>query len=175
MTGTWVALLRGVNVGGHRRVPMAELRALLQDLGHDDVRTHLQSGNAVFRSPRTDPDALAAELHAGLVARLGVDAAVLVVSADDLAAAVAANPWPDRVDRPKQLHLCVLSGAPPDVDGLDRWAPDEVAVVGRAAYLWYVEGAGRSRLTLDALERRLGVTGTARNWTTATALVDLAR
>ena len=170
---TYAALLRGVNVGGHRRVPMGGLRELLTSLGLADVQTYLQSGNAVFRSEQTDEDDLAAAIRAALLHALGVDAAVLVRSAAELAAVVAGSPWPDRAAEPKRLHAAYLSSLPPAVPDTSRFAPDEVRVVGRAAYLWYADGAGRSKLTLDALERHLRVTGTARNWTTATALARM--
>lgn len=167
---TYVALLRGVNVGGHRRVPMAALRDLLVGLGHSDVTTYLQSGNAVFGSTDRDTDRLAEGIRDAVLSSFGVDAAVLVRSAAELAEVVAANTWPDRAAEPTKLHVAYLSSVPVDAPDLSRFAPDEVCVVGRAAYLWYADGSGRSKLTLDVLERALRVTGTARNWTTATEL-----
>lgn len=172
---TYVALLRGVNVGGHRRVPMAALRALLEALRHTDVTTYLQSGNAVFRSDEPDTEQLGEQIAAAVREQLAVDAAVLVRSAAELAVVVAANPWPHRAAEPTKLHVAYLSAVPAVVGDVSRFAPDEVAVVGRAAYLWYAQGAGRSRLDLHAVERALGVTATARNWTTATRLAELTR
>ena len=172
---TYVALLRGVNVGGHRRVPMAELRALLESLDHTHVTTYLQSGNAVFRSARGDEQVLGREISDEVLRRLGVATAVLVRPGAELAAVAAANPWPEREQDPKRLHVAYLTSVPESAGHLSRFAPDEVRVVERAAYLWYADGAGRSRLTLDALERALGVTATARNWTTATTLARMAQ
>ncbi len=87
---------------------------------------------------------------------------------------VTANPWPDRAAEPKKLHVAYLASVPADVPDLSRFTPDDVCVVGRAAYLWYADGSARSKLSLDALERALGVSATARNWTTVNALASLA-
>ena len=170
---TYAALLRGVNVGGHRRVPMAVLRDVLAALGHTGVTTYLQSGNAVFRSDEPDADVLAAAIRTAVRDALDVDVPVLVRAGAELAQVVAGNPWPDRAAEPKKLHVACLSAVPADAPDLSRFAPDEVRVVGRAAYLWYADRSGRSKLTLDVLERALGVTGTARNWTTVTALARM--
>lgn len=170
---TYAALLRGVNVGGHRRVPMSGLREVLGSLDLTGVTTYLQSGNAVFGSDEPDADVLSEAIRTAVRDSLGVDVPVLVRAAAELAQVVAANPWPERAAEPKKLHVGYLSSVPGDVPDLSRFPPDEVRVVDRAAYLWYADGSGRSRLTLDALERALAVTGTARNWTTATALARM--
>src|SRR5579875_1879055 len=100
---THVALLRGVNVGGNNKVPMAELRKLAVELGHGDVATYIQSGNLVFSTARTDADGLAAQLEREIAARLGVTTTVVVVSRAELAQVVADNPYPHEQD-PKHLH-----------------------------------------------------------------------
>ena len=164
-----VALLRGVNVGGHRRVPMAQLRTLLGELGYTDVATYLQSGNAVFTT-QEDPEAVARAVHEAILTGMDVDATVLVRTAAELADVVAGNPWPERAAWPKQLHAVFLTAEPAAVPDVSRFAPDEAEVRGRVAYVWYAEGAGRSKLTLPLP----GVEAPARNWTTVLALAEMS-
>ena len=167
---TYAALLRGVNVGGHRRVPMGELRALLTSLGLADVQTYLQSGNAVFRSEQADADVLAAQIAEAIRDGLGVDTTVMVRSAAELVDVVDGNPWPERTTEPKLLHVLFLTAAPSSPPDVSRFAPEEALFRGRVGYLWYALGAGRSKLVL----KLPGIEATARNWTTVVALRELA-
>jgi uncharacterized protein (DUF1697 family) len=175
---TYVALLRGINVGGKAIVPMAELRSLLSSLGHADVVTYIQSGNAVFGSRRT-ADEVAAELEERIEQVFGVRTPVLLRTPPELAGVVARNPFLEPGADLSKLHVVFLESAPEPaaVAGLepDRSPPDELAVLGREVYLRLPSGAGRTKLTLDWLERRLGTRGTARNWRTVTKLVEIAR
>ena len=166
---TYAALLRGVNVGGHRRVPMGELRALLTSLGLADVQTYLQSGNAVFRSEQADADVLAAQIAEAIRDGLGVATTVMVRSAAELVDVVDGNPWPDRAAEPKLLHVLFLTAAPSSPPDVSRFAPEEALIRGRVGYLWYALGAGRSKLVLTLP----GIEATARNWTTVTALARM--
>src|SRR5947209_5445861 len=104
-----VALLRGVNVGGKNRVPMADLRELTEALGHTAVATYVNSGNVVFATPRTGTGALAAEFEAALEARLGLRIPVVVLTRAELAAVAAGNPFGEP-DDPKQLHAVLCQG-----------------------------------------------------------------
>ena len=165
----WVALLRGVNVGGHRRVPMADLRRGLADAGLADVQTYLQSGNAVFTGGPDDEDEVAALVRKVVAATCDVDCDVVVRTGAELADVVARNPWPERAASPKLLNVLFLSSAvEPRVQRIGE--NEEVAADGREVWVWYGDGAGRSKLTLAAS----GVVVTARNWTTVTALAELA-
>jgi uncharacterized protein (DUF1697 family) len=183
-----VALLRGINVGGKNRVAMADLREVVADLGHADVSTYIQSGNVLFSPDPGDADtsALAAAMAAAITDRLGVSAPVVVLSRDELAAAIAANPFPAEPD-PRRVHAVLLSGAPAaeaagKIDAaLERstakGARDELAIVGRTLYLHTPDGFGNSELAAAVLRivtsPRAGVTGTARNWVTMLKLLDL--
>ena len=166
----YVALLRGVNVGSHQRVPMAELRAALTGLGLRDVATYLASGNALFTS-ELDAAALERAVHSAILERMSVGTTVLVRSAAELDAVVTANPWPERAAEEKKLHAVFLTAEPAAVPDFSRFAPDEVQVRDRVAYVWYANGAGQSKLQLSLP----GVEGTARNWTTVLALRDRTR
>jgi uncharacterized protein (DUF1697 family) len=174
-----VALLRGVNVGGNNRVAMAHLRELMHELGYGDVRTHLQSGNAVFTAVGTPPEVAAQEIEGQLARSLGLGVRVLVRTAADLARVVSANPLPDAVAEPSRFLVTFLS-APPDPDLLGALDPAdfEPEVFGfgeRELYVWCPEGVRTIKLSHAFLERRFGVLATARNWNTVTRLLALAR
>jgi uncharacterized protein (DUF1697 family) len=184
---THVALLRGINLAGKNKVAMADLRALVGELGYTDVSTYIQSGNVVFTTdPDGDCDAMAAELTAAIAARLAVTSPVVVVSRAELSRILAANPFPDEPD-PRRVHAVVLSGPPwPELEvKLDAaraksaaaGGTDRVTAVGRTLYLHTPDGYGRSVLA-EALLRivsspKSGATGTARNWATMTKLLEL--
>ncbi|MDJ0380284.1 DUF1697 domain-containing protein [Streptomyces sp. G-G2] len=178
-TRTYAALLRGINVGGHKKVPMAELREVLAGLGHTGIQTYLQSGNAVFTSERADPDALARELEAAIEAHFGFRVPCLVVDGDHLRAVVAGCPFPAAELEGKQLHATFLSERA-DAErfaALDRdaYLPEEFRLGDRVIYLYAPEGLGRSKLA-EALARPAVVKGldvTTRNWNTVVKLVEL--
>jgi uncharacterized protein (DUF1697 family) len=178
---TYAALLRGINVGGAKKVPMAGLRALLQGLGLTGVATHLQSGNAVFATDATDEDALAAEISGAIEEYFGFPVDVLVRDHAYLAAVREACPFPADDLEPKQLHVTYLSTtADPDrFAALDQAAflPEEFRLGDRALYLYAPDGLGRSRLA-DALARPgllKGLIATTRNWNTVVKLEELTR
>ena len=167
----YAALLRGINVGGNKKVAMSDLRALLEELGHDDVATYLQSGNAVFSASKTPK---ATDIEAAIARRLGMDVKVVIRSHEELLAAIDANPFPQAVKEPKTLHVSFLSAVPKwtDVDA-DAIAPDQVAFVGEHMYLWTPNGIGRSKVGQHASDKKLGVVATARNWNTVLKLAEL--
>lgn len=173
----YAVLLRGINVGGSRKVSMADLRLVLETLGYTDVRTYLQSGNAVVDAGRKRPATVAREVEKALADELGMDIAVLVRTHSELTAVVEANPFPEAVEKPNLLHVAFLSEQPKpaEVAGLDpdRYAPDRFAFgADRALYLWYATGAGRSKMDATGAFKIGGVV-TARNWNTVRKLVDL--
>ncbi|MET9611157.1 DUF1697 domain-containing protein [Streptomyces sp. NPDC006512] len=177
----YAALLRGINVGGAKKVPMAQLRPLIEALGHDDVRTYLQSGNAVFGSTRQDPDALARELEDAIEAHFGFRVACLVVDGDHLQAVADACPFPAAELEGKQLHATFFSEQPAEdrfrsVDPA-AYLPEEYRLGDRVLYLYAPDGLGRSKLA-EALARPAVVKGldvTTRNWNTVVKLVELTR
>ncbi len=166
-----ILLLRGVNVGANRRLPMADLRAVLTGLGLADVRTHIQSGNAVFRA---GPGDWAGRISAAIGARVGFTPESLVLTRDAFASVLAANPF--AVCDPGTVHIGFLARpAMVDATGLQALAvPDEQMVLTDAAfYLHAPSGIGRSKLASGA-ERRLGVPMTMRNGRVAAAIAALA-
>jgi uncharacterized protein (DUF1697 family) len=170
----YVALLRGINVGGNNPIPMGELRALCQDLGHLAVATHLQSGNVVFASG-DDPKAIVEGMEGSITERFGLQISVLLRTHQELVKVAAGNPFAQH--DPSKLHVLFLRERPKAAAlatlDRDRSPGDEFHAAGRELYLHLPNGAGRTKLTLDYFERRLGVTGTARNWNTLLRLVEL--
>jgi uncharacterized protein (DUF1697 family) len=174
---TYVALLRGINVGGRTKIAMSDLRKLFADLGAEDVTTYVQSGNVVFRSGAA-AGPLARSIEERIAAELGLRVTVVIRTGGELAKVVAGSPFADRGAEPTKLHVVFLADKPPTarVRALDatRGAPDEFRVVGREVYLHYPNGSGRSKITNAWFEKELGVAGTARNWRTVTKLAELA-
>ncbi|MEV7286220.1 DUF1697 domain-containing protein [Streptomyces sp. NPDC093252] len=178
-TTTYAALLRGINVGGSRKLPMADLRTLMEGLGHLGVRTHLQSGQAVFTATRGDEDTLAAELAAAVEERFGFPVDILVRDHAYLRAVADACPYPAAELEPRQLHVTYFSAPVDDsrFTGLDRavFLPEEFTLGDRALYLYAPEGLGRSKLaeTLAKPRHTKGLTATTRNWNTVVKLVEM--
>ncbi|MEU9167312.1 DUF1697 domain-containing protein [Streptomyces sp. NPDC048420] len=179
MTTTYAALLRGINVGGSRKVPMADLRTLMEDLGHDGVRSYLQSGQAVFTADHGDEESLAAELTDAIEKRFGFTVDVIVRDHTYLKAIADKCPFPAAELEGKQLHVTYFS-APVDADRfaeIDRAAylPEEFRLGDRALYLYVPNGLGRSKLAELLSRPRLnkGVIATSRNWNTVVKLVEM--
>ena len=173
-----IALLRGINLGARNRVSMPELRELLEGLGHEDVRTLLQSGNVVLTSDEAG-EQLERGLEKAIAGELGVESRVIVRTVRELAAVVGRNPLADVADDPKRYQVSFLSDklAPvvkKELEAADV-APERVAVHGREIYAWHPGGIQRSPLVKLLTDRKLGVTATARNWSTVTKLLELAR
>ncbi len=172
-----VVLLRGINLGSRNRVSMPDLRKLLSEAGFQDVSTYLQSGNVVLAS-RVGPERLGRRCEKLLSENLGLDLDVIVRTRDELAAVVRRNPLGKVAKNPKRYQVVFLSEEldPGVIEKLTALAaPSERLVAdGRELYCWHPEGIGRSRLWTRVAGKDLGLTATARNWTTVTELLKLA-
>lgn len=173
---SYVALLRGVNVGGNNKVPMATLRELCEGIGGSNVRTYVQSGNVVFGASRTTSASVAAALEAAIGRELGLTIAVVVRTAAEMAAAVQAMPYPtDGVD-PKTLHVGFLRDAPTKAAvralAATSFPPNDYTVVGREVHLRAPDGLGRTKL--PNFDRVLGTPCTMRNWRSVLTLTEMA-
>jgi uncharacterized protein (DUF1697 family) len=171
--GRFVALLRGVNVGGQKKVPMADLRLMAQALGLSEVRTLIASGNLIFQSDQ-DAVALEAKLERAIPERFGFPVSVMVRSAQQWSGCCAANPFPEEsAAKPNLVLVTVGKQAPTQADveilRARAWANEKVEIDGGALWLWFGDGAGRSKLSVAALK---GV-WTTRNWRSALALRDM--
>jgi uncharacterized protein (DUF1697 family) len=177
MDVSYVALLRGVNVGRSTRVAMADLRALVETLGYRHVRTILNSGNVVFTGPRAPASRVAAQVELALARQVGVPVRVIVLTASEFAAAVAANPLVKIASDPSRLVLAVPSNAR-DLARVNpllekAWAPEALAAGPRAAYFWCPNGFAESPVA-EAVRRAFGDAVTMRNWATVGKLLELS-
>jgi len=178
---TCVALVRGINIGGHNRVAMADLRTLGESLGFTEVNTLLQSGNMVFRSRVRDTGELERRLEQAAGKGLGLKTpAFFVRTADEWTAIVKANPFRTEAARdPARLVVLLMKHAPSKaaVTALRAAIPgrEQVEAHGREAYFYYPDGMGRSKLTPALIEKHLAGPGTARNWNTVLKLLERVR
>lgn len=181
----YLVLFKGINVGRAKRIAMADLRRVLGELGYSDVATHLQSGNAVFNAD-TDAPAVADAVQAGVRTALGVDAAVVVRTAAELAAAMAADPLRDLANDPSRHLLGFFSAAPSVIrlaacreflgaQQLDPQVAGVQVIAERHCYLWCPSGVSRSPFATLDWDRRLGVVVTMRNWATVSRLAEMLR
>jgi uncharacterized protein (DUF1697 family) len=177
MAERWVALLRGINVGGANRLAMADLRATMVGAGATDVATHVQSGNVVFTHPVSEAEQLATMLSSAITSRHGLTVPVIVRTGAEMGRLTTGHP-DDGVIEPKYLHVVFFDRLPgttslPPIDA-GRFVPDRFVVDGREAYVTYPEGSGRSKLTIDVFEMAFDVTATARNMNSVRKIAALA-
>ncbi|HEY4645164.1 MAG TPA: DUF1697 domain-containing protein [Steroidobacteraceae bacterium] len=174
---TWIVLFRGINVGGKNMLPMKLLTALLEEAGCRDVRTYIQSGNVVLRSPLSDASRVATRIRMAVSDSRGFEPRVLVLNRAELQKAMAANPYREATAHPKSVHLFFLAERPthPDIESLNgiKAKSESFTLDGRILYLHTPEGFGTSKLA-ERAERCLDVAATARNWRTCSALLELA-
>lgn len=175
---TYIALLRGINVGKAKRIAMADLRALLEGLGHADVATLLNSGNVVFRSGKKIPAKIAAEISAAIAAQLKIDVPVIVKSAKDLATIIDDNALADAAADPSRLLVAFVQEADalPALSAIAPHVvpPEQFLLGSEAAYLHCARGILESKAG-EALVGKAGKAATTRNWATVLklqALVD---
>ena len=174
----YIALLRGINVGGHKRIAMADLRAWGIALGLAEVQTVLQSGNLIFSTAQSDPQALERKLEKAFNREMGLGTAFLVRTAAEWRAIIENNPFPKQAaDDPSHLAVLLLKESPSQ----EAWTALEAAIKGREevqggnrhAYIYYPDGIGNSRLTNVLIEGKLQAKATARNWNTMLKLDKL--
>jgi len=172
----WVALLRAVNVGGHNRVPMAELRKLLSELGFGSIATFIASGNVLFTAETSRREAIADRLEDAIAESFGVETTAVLRTPDELRRLFSRHPFGNNGST-SFVSFLAAKPTPAAVRALAAldFAPDEAKVAGSDVYLRYPNGFSGAKLTNAALERALGVPGTARNWRTVTKLAELAK
>jgi len=172
----FIGLLRGINVGGHKKVAMSDLLALLKRLDFDDARTLLQSGNLVFRTAGKNATQLERLLESEVLERLGLETKLFVRSEEEWKAVVAANPFTNEAKRdPARLVVVFLERAPEaeNVKALQAAIKgrETLRAGGRHLYIVYPDGMGTSKLTNAVIEKKLAMRGTARNWNTVLKLL----
>jgi uncharacterized protein (DUF1697 family) len=172
-----IVLLRGINLGARNRIAMPKLRDALSEAGFGDVQTYLQSGNVVLSS-RAAPDRVARKCERLIEERFGLEIAVVARSRDELAKVVKRDPLGEVATNPKRYQVSFLTAKPdPEIVRKLEAAvvpPEQFVAIGRELYAWHPKGVARSRLWTLLAGKGLGVTATARNWTTVTKLLELA-
>ena len=175
---TYIALFRGINVGGKNKLPMKDLVATLENVGCQDVATYIQSGNAVFQSEEQDASLLSETIEAAIREQHGFEPLVLLLTSEEMGRVMGSNPFPEAESEPKTLHLYFLAAPPesPDLDALEGIKGDrERFFLGDSVfYLHAPNGIGRSKLAAN-IEKLLGVPVTARNWRTVRKVMEMAQ
>jgi uncharacterized protein (DUF1697 family) len=174
----FIALFRGINVGGNTLLPMRDLVEALEGLGLKNVTTYIQSGNVVFQSAPRNTPALAQKIRVAIKQAHDLSPQVLILGMTELQTAIAANPFPQGEREPKSLHLFFLDSVPrkPDLATLAsiKAKGEQFKLIKQVFYLLAPDGIGRSKLAAR-VEKALGVTVTARNWRTVNAIMSIAR
>lgn len=174
---TYIALLRGINVGGNNKLPMRDLVALLEGLGMQNVKTYIQSGNIVFQSEQADPALLSQAITGTIRQGYGFAPYALILDSQELQAAIAANPFPEGEAEPKSLHLFFMDKSPQSFDtgGLEqvKAASERFRLIDKVFYLHAPDGIGRSKLA-ELAGKGWGVNITARNWRTVNEIMAMA-
>lgn len=177
---TYIAMLRGINVSGHKIIKMEALRASFAAMGFRDVKTYVQSGNVVFDAGREAAPTIAGKIEKRILRDFGFAVPVFLTTAEKMEETVRRNPFVKKpgIDQSK-LHVTFLSGDPPKnaEESLKPLAmkPEEFRILGREIYLYCPNGYGTSKLSNTAIEKKLAVGATTRNWKTVSALLEMAR
>lgn len=173
---TIIALLRGINVGGHHKLPMRELVQLLESLGLVNVKTYIQSGNVVFQCEPFNRVSLAEKISTAVSQSHGFTPQVMLLSLAELETAVSQNPFPAAEENHKILHFYFLESAPPapDLAKLEavKTEREQFALIDKVFYLYAPDGIGRSKLAA-VVEKGMGVATTARNWRTVSKMLEM--
>lgn len=177
MPATYLALLRGINVGGKNKLPMNDLRDLFSQAGCRDVQTYIQSGNVIFRADPTVVPSLPGLITGWIAERFGYRVPVMLRTAEEMDDIIRHNPFIAEGAAEETLHVLFLTGQP-DARGIaaldpDRSLPDAFIVRGQEVYLRLPNGAGRTKLTNDYFDTKLATISTGRNWRTVTTLFAL--
>src|SRR2546423_4527685 len=174
----FVSLFRGINVGGHRKIKMDELKAVHESLGFRDVVPYIQSGNVVFKSDDADVVQLQKQLEEGIEKNFGFHVDVIIRTSAEFSDILEKNPFQNQPDREsKWLAVMFLATRPDDLaqeDLLKTYiGPEEFCVIDKEVYIYYTDGIGRSKLSHTLIEKKLKTFGTARNWNTVLRLWEI--
>ena len=175
----FISMLRGVNLGSHNRIKMDALRAVYESLKLEDPRTYVQSGNVIFRTSEKNTTKMATRIQDAIEKKFKFRPVVILRSTDELRDSIAATPFAkSRNLEPGKILLTFLSATPPDEADAKlatfKSYPEEVHLKGRELYIYFPNGAGKSKLPWSSVEKLLKVTGTARNWNSVMAMLQIA-
>ena len=174
---TTISMLRGINVGGQKRVPMDELKACYESLGFTNVRTYIQSGNVVFDHPSSDKHALIEKLQKSIRLKFGLEVPIIARTKEEMQKVIRDFPFErQKTERAHVTFLSAKASAFPSTE-IDRACAkgEEYAASGTEVYLFLAHGYGRTKLSNQFFEKKLGLLATTRNWRTVETLDALAR
>ena len=174
-----ISMLRGVNLGPHNRIKMDALRALYESLKFEDPRSYVQSGNVIFRTREKNGPQLAKKIQSAIAKKFGCEPEVILRTAGEVRKVVAANPFPEHTNaEPGKVLVTFLAEAPSrDAEAnLEKFKdyPEKLHLSGRELYIYFPNGAGKSKVPWSAVEKFLKVAGTARNWNSVQAMLAIA-
>jgi uncharacterized protein (DUF1697 family) len=174
-----ISMLRGVNVGGHNKIKMDDLRTLYRSLKLEDPRTYVQSGNVIFRTKEKNCPALAKKIQDAIEGKFGFRPEVIVRTTEELRSAIAASPFASRRNlEPGKILVTFLAGTPSPYAHATLLSlkahPEELHLSGRELYIYFPDGAGKSKLPWSKVEKLVQATGTARNWNSVTKMLAMA-
>ncbi len=175
-----VSLFRGINVGGHQKIKMSELKDLHESLGLRDVSTYVQSGNVVFTTDEPDLAQLPQQIERGFEQRFGIHAEAIVRTSTELREIMEKNPFQNQQAKEPKWVVVMFLAARPEKTAWEALANsyaghEEFSLIGKEMYLYYPNGIGRSKLSGAFIERKLKMAGTARNWNTVTQILEMMR
>lgn len=177
---TYIAILRGINVTGHNKLPMADLRKQLSSIGFENIQTYIQSGNVIFENGKSTPEKLAEQIAALIKKEWDYDVPVIVFEPDYVEQVISDNPFLNgRNEDETKLHVTFLAEEPAkeNLKKLEEYnyPPDEIIVKEKAVYLFCPDGYGRTKYNNNFLENKLKVSATTRNWKTCNKLLEMAK
>ncbi|MBN4070064.1 DUF1697 domain-containing protein [Olleya sp. AH-315-F22] len=174
---TYIALLRGINVGGHRKVPMVELRELLTNLGFQNVQTYIQSGNVVFKSSEKSIQKLEKKIHEEIQSHFGFDVSIIVKTPKDLQRIFDACPFSE--EKKKTSHFTMLHSTPDDelvkIASEKIYKGEEYVIINDCIYYYCAKGFGQAKFNMNLFERKLKTASTSRNYRTMVKLLSLSQ
>ena len=174
-----ISILRGINVSGQKKIKMADLREHYEGLGFEDVTSYIQSGNVFFNTSIDDTSTLIKMIESMIAEKYGFEVPVIIRTADELANVIETNPHTHVPEDKFNVYIVTFLGAEPTAEACAEIpavgpAGEETAIIGREVYTFYPNGSGRSKMTTNYFEKKLGVTATARNWKSVRKLLELA-
>lgn len=175
----FIVLLRGINVSGQKKIIMADLRKMLENLKFQEVETYIQSGNAVLKTTEHDNEKIAEKVRNGIIDAFGFDVPALVKTYKELKSIFNQNPFTEQTDiENKRVYFALLKEAPQpkliEEFRKEKFANEEFFVTQNCVYLNYVNGAGKAKLTNNLIERKLKVSATSRNYRTMVKLLEMS-
>ena len=177
---TYIALLRGINVSGHKKIKMAHLRQLMTKMGFIDVQTYIQSGNLVFKYADANPEIIAAKIKKGIKNEYGFDVEVLVLESNNFKKIADQNPYSINEDADRKLIYYIFLFDLPDLDATEKLSSqefdgEEFSITNECIFLYCFGGYGKAKCNNNFFEKRLGIRATARNYNTVNKLLELTR